>query len=178
MSVNRRDFLRRAAGVASAAALAGKSSLVSAQTESFPLRRFWHRAHRRGDDGEPQLRSLARLAAGSERPAGGARLSGQERRGSPYHRLTTFAGCSHPDQDHSYAEVAANTTTAIWMGGCAPPRMTYSASATTRRRICPSSARWHAITPPWKLFLLHPRPDFSQPCFSACGADGSAFEHH
>jgi hypothetical protein len=36
MSVNRRDFLRRAAGVASAAALAGKSPLVSAQAESLP----------------------------------------------------------------------------------------------------------------------------------------------
>ena len=36
MSVNRRDFLRRAAGVASAAALAGKSPLVSAQTASLP----------------------------------------------------------------------------------------------------------------------------------------------
>ena len=36
MSVNRRDFLRSAAGLASAAALAGKSSLVSAQTQSLP----------------------------------------------------------------------------------------------------------------------------------------------
>ena len=31
MSVNRREFLRRAAGVASAAALAGKSTIVSGQ---------------------------------------------------------------------------------------------------------------------------------------------------
>ena len=36
MSVNRRDFLRRAAGMASAAAWAGKSSLVSAQTAALP----------------------------------------------------------------------------------------------------------------------------------------------
>ena len=36
MSVNRREFLRRAAGVASAAALAGKSTIVSGQTESLP----------------------------------------------------------------------------------------------------------------------------------------------
>ena len=36
MSVNRRDFLRRAAGVASAAALTGKPAFVSAQTESLP----------------------------------------------------------------------------------------------------------------------------------------------
>jgi phospholipase C len=36
MSVNRRQFLRRAAGVASAAAFAGKSSIVSGQTETLP----------------------------------------------------------------------------------------------------------------------------------------------
>jgi hypothetical protein len=37
MSLNRRDFLRRAAGVASAAALTGQSPLASVQTESLLL---------------------------------------------------------------------------------------------------------------------------------------------
>jgi phospholipase C len=103
MSVNRREFLRRAAGVASAAALAAKSSIVSGQTESLPdpvdsgiehivvvmmeNRSFDH--------------LLGWLPGANGQQAGLAYLD-EKGEAHPTYRLTTFVGCSHPDPDHSY----------------------------------------------------------------------------
>jgi phospholipase C len=104
MSVNRRDFLRRAAGVASAAALAGKSSLVSAQTESLPAPAASGIEHivvvmmeNRSFD-----HLLGWLPGANGQQAGLAYLD-NEGEAHPTYRLSTFVGCSHPDPDHSYA---------------------------------------------------------------------------
>jgi phospholipase C len=104
MSVNRRDFLRRAAGVASAAALAGKSALVSAQTEPLPAPAASGIEHivvvmmeNRSFD-----HLLGWLPGANGQQAGLAYLD-KEGEAHPTHRLTTFVGCSHPDPDHSYA---------------------------------------------------------------------------
>ena len=62
-----------------------------------------HRAHRRGDDGEPLLRPLPRLGAGRRRQAGRADL---HRPAGVRHARTTFTGhcnsCGFNDPDHSY----------------------------------------------------------------------------
>jgi phospholipase C len=90
--------------VASAAALAGKSSLVSAQTESLPTP---------DDSGIEHIvvvmmenRSfdhlLGWLPGANGQQAGLAYLDSKGAAHPTYH-LTTFAGCSHPDPDHSYA---------------------------------------------------------------------------
>jgi phospholipase C len=104
MSVNRRDFLRRAAGVASAAALAGKSPLVSAQTESLPAPAASGIEHivvvmmeNRSFD-----HLLGWLPGANGQQAGLAYLDNAGE-AHPTYRLTTFVGCSHPDPDHSYA---------------------------------------------------------------------------
>ena len=104
MSVNRRDFLRRAAGVASAAALAGKSPLVSAQSESLPTPAASGIEHivvvmmeNRSFD-----HLLGWLPGANGQQAGLAYLDNAGEAHATY-RLTTFVGCSHPDPDHSYA---------------------------------------------------------------------------
>ena len=104
MSVNRRDFLRRAAGVASAAAFTGKPAFVSAQTASLPTP---------GNSGIEHIvvvmmenRSfdhlLGWLPGATGQQAGLAYLDNKGE-AHPTYRLTTFDGCSHPDPDHSYA---------------------------------------------------------------------------
>lgn len=104
MSVNRRDFLRSAAGLASAAALAGKSSLVSAQTQTLPAPAASGIEHivvvmmeNRSFD-----HLLGWLPGANGQQAGLAYLDNQGE-AHPTYRLTTFVGCSHPDPDHSYA---------------------------------------------------------------------------
>jgi phospholipase C len=107
MSVNRRDFLRRAAGV-SAAALAATFS--DAQTQPQP-----------GNAGLPdpdasgiehvvvvmmENRSFDHLLGWM--PNANGRQSGlsyPDNNGNlqPTHRLNYYVGCSHPDPDHSYA---------------------------------------------------------------------------
>src|ERR1700691_4116864 len=104
MSVNRRDFLRRAAGVASAAALTGKPTLVSAQTEALPDP---------ADSGIEHIvvvmmenRSFDHLLGwlpGANGQQAGLAYLDKKGEAHPTHRLTTFVGCSHPDPDHSYA---------------------------------------------------------------------------
>jgi phospholipase C len=104
MSVNRREFLRRAAGVASAAALAGKSSIVSGQTESLPDP---------ADSGIEHIvvvmmenRSFDHLLGwlpGANGQQAGLAYLDENGEAYPTQRLTTFVGCSHPDPDHSYA---------------------------------------------------------------------------
>jgi phospholipase C len=104
MSVNRREFLLRAAGVASAAALAGQSSIVSGQTESLPDPT---------DSGIEHIvvvmmenRSFDHLLGWLPGANGQqAALAYLDNKGEahPTYRLTTFVGCSHPDPDHSYA---------------------------------------------------------------------------
>ena len=104
MSVNRRDFLRRAAGAASAAALAGKSPLVAAQTASLPAPAASGIEHivvvmmeNRSFD-----HLLGWLPGANGQQAGLAYLDKAGEAHATY-RLTTFVGCSHPDPDHSYA---------------------------------------------------------------------------
>src|ERR1700735_3846790 len=103
MSVNRRDFLRTAAGMASAAAGAGKSSLVSAQTAALPDPSASGIEHivvvmmeNRSFD-----HLLGWLPGANGRQAGLAYLD-NEGEAVATSRLTTFVGCSHPDPDHSY----------------------------------------------------------------------------
>jgi phospholipase C len=106
MSVNRRDFLRRAAaGMASAAALAGKSSLVSAQTAAA--------LPDPADSGIEHIvvvmmenRSFDHLLGwlpGANGQQAGLAYLDKKGEAHPTYRLTTFVGCSHPDPDHSYA---------------------------------------------------------------------------
>ena len=104
MTVNRRDFLRSAVGAASAAAaLAGTSSLVSAQTSLVPAPAASGIEHiivvmmeNRSFD-----HMLGWLPGANGRRAG---LSYIDFNGEahPTYRLTTDVGCSHPDPDHSY----------------------------------------------------------------------------
>ena len=103
MSVNRRDFLRRAAGVASAAAFAGKSTIVSGQTESLPDP---------ADSGIEHIvvvmmenRSFDHLLGwlpGANGQQAGLAYLDKKGEAHPTYRLTTFVGCSHPDPDHTY----------------------------------------------------------------------------
>jgi phospholipase C len=103
MSLNRRDFLRRAAGVASAAALTGQSPLASVQTESLPPP---------ADSGIEHIvvvmmenRSFDHLLGwlpGANGQQAGLAYLDNKGEAHPTHRLTTFVGCSHPDPDHSY----------------------------------------------------------------------------
>jgi phospholipase C len=103
MSVNRREFLRRAAGVASAAALAGKSTIASGQAESLPDP---------ADSGIEHIvvvmmenRSFDHLLGwlpGANGQQAGLAYLDKKGEAHPTHRLTTFVGCSHPDPDHTY----------------------------------------------------------------------------
>jgi phospholipase C len=106
MSINRRQFMRRAAGAVSTAALVGTagSQRLAGQEQGLPdpdasgiehivvvmmeNRSFDH--------------LLGWLPGGNGTQAG---LSYVDKRGEahPTFRLSTFVGCSHPDPDHSYA---------------------------------------------------------------------------
>jgi len=103
MAINRRDFLRSVAGVASTAALAGAARETNAQA-ALPLPE---------DSGIQHIivvmmenRSfdhlLGWLPGGNGHQAGLAYVDSNGET-HPTNRLTTFVGCSHPDPDHSYA---------------------------------------------------------------------------
>lgn len=104
MSLNRRDFLRSVAGAASAAALAGESGLVSAQTTSLP---------NPANSGIEHIvvvmmenRSFDHLLGwlpGANGHQAGLSYLDSDGEAHPTTHLTTFVGCSHPDPDHSYA---------------------------------------------------------------------------
>ncbi len=104
MPINRRDFLRHAAGAASAAALTGSIQPESAAAQSLPAPSASQIDHivvvmmeNRSFD-----HFLGWLPGANGRQAG---LSYLDSNGEahPTSRLTTFVGCSHPDPDHSYA---------------------------------------------------------------------------
>lgn len=106
MTINRRDFIRGAAGAASAAALAGAQEAVPRQhwVELLPAPDASKIEHivvvmmeNRSFD-----HLLGWLPGANGRQAGLSYLdSGGHTH--PTHHLTTYVGCFHPDPDHSYA---------------------------------------------------------------------------
>ncbi len=107
MSVNRRDFLRRAAG-ASAAAFAG--TLSEARPEAHPLEAALPDPDASGIEHivvvMMENRSFDHLLGWMPNANGRqAGLSYPDNNGNlqPTQRLNYFVGCSHPDPDHSYA---------------------------------------------------------------------------
>jgi hypothetical protein len=145
MSVNRRDFLRRAAGVASAAALAGKSPLASAQTGSLPAP---------GNSGIEHIVVVMMENRSFDHLLGWLPGANGQQAGLAYLDKKGEAHPTYRIQITRMREAAANTTTARWMDGCAPRPTTLSVSATTRKRIYPSLARWHATTRLWIIISL------------------------
>lgn len=102
MAINRREFLRGAAGAASAAMLAGKT-IAASQTQDLPSPEASEINHivvvmmeNRSFD-----HFLGWLPGGNGRQAGLIYLD-NEGLAHETQRLTTFVGCSHPDPDHSY----------------------------------------------------------------------------
>jgi phospholipase C len=106
MSINRRQFMRRAAGAVSTAALMGTagSQRLAGQEQTLPAPDASGIEHivvvmmeNRSFD-----HLLGWLPGGNGTQAG---LSYVDKRGEahPTFRLSTFVGCSHPDPDHSYA---------------------------------------------------------------------------
>jgi phospholipase C len=106
MSINRRQFMRRAAGAVSTAALMGTagSQRLAGQEQTLPTPEASGIEHivvvmmeNRSFD-----HLLGWLPGGNGTQAG---LSYVDKRGEahPTFRLNTFVGCSHPDPDHSYA---------------------------------------------------------------------------
>jgi phospholipase C len=106
MSINRRQFMRRAAGAVSTAALMGTagSQRLAGQEQSLPAPETSGVEHivvvmmeNRSFD-----HLLGWLPGGNGTQAG---LTYLDKHGEahPTHRLSTFVGCSHPDPDHSYA---------------------------------------------------------------------------
>lgn len=105
MSINRRDFLRSAAGVASAAALAGAPAIVpSAESQGLPAPGASSIEHivvvmmeNRSFD------HLFGWLPGAKGKQAGLSYKDSNGEAHPTWRLNTFVGCSHPDPDHSYA---------------------------------------------------------------------------
>jgi phospholipase C len=106
MSINRRQFMRRAAGAVSTAALMGTagSQRLAGQEQTLPAPEASGIEHivvvmmeNRSFD-----HLLGWLPGGNGTQAG---LAYVDKRGEahPTFRLNTFVGCSHPDPDHSYA---------------------------------------------------------------------------
>src|ERR1700721_2862860 len=106
MSINRRQFMRRAAGAVSTAAFVGAagSQRAAAQEPTLPAPEASGVEHivvvmmeNRSFD-----HLLGWLPGANGTQAG---LSYVDNRGEahPTYRLSTFVGCSHPDPDHSYA---------------------------------------------------------------------------
>jgi len=108
MTINRRDFIRGAAGAASAAALAGAQA-------TLPHRRLKEREQLPTPESSNiehivvvmmENRSFDHLLGWLPRANGNqAGLSYLDNSGEahPTHRLSTYVGCNHPDPDHSYA---------------------------------------------------------------------------
>jgi len=104
MSVNRRDFLRGAASAASAVALAGGTSMISAETSALPAPSASQIEHivvvmleNRSFD-----HFLGWLPGSKGKQAGLSFVDSSGESHRTYH-LTDFVGCAHPDPDHSYA---------------------------------------------------------------------------
>jgi phospholipase C len=104
MGVNRRDFLRGAAGAASAAAFAGATSLISAETSNLPAPAASNIEHiivvmmeNRSFD------HFFGWLPGANGKQAGLTYVDSNGESHPTQRLTTFVGCAHPDPDHSYA---------------------------------------------------------------------------
>jgi phospholipase C len=106
MGVNRRQFIKNVAGVASTAALTGaiEGSVVDSRAQSLPAPE---------DSGIQHIvvvmmenRSfdhfLGWLPGANGRQAGLTYFDSQGE-AYPTNHLMTFVGCSHPDPDHSYA---------------------------------------------------------------------------
>src|ERR1700761_3246551 len=103
MAINRRDFLRSVAGVASTAAIPGAVRRVSPEA-ALPAPE---------DSGINHIvvvmmenRSFDHLLGwlpGANGHQAGLTYVDSHGEAHPTNRLTTFVGCSHPDPDHSYA---------------------------------------------------------------------------
>src|ERR1700727_98396 len=106
MSINRRQFMRRAAGAVSTAALMGTagSQRLAGQEQTLPAPDASGIGHivvvMMGNRSFDHL--LGWLPGGNGTQAG---LSYVDKRGAahPTFRLSTFLRCSHPGHDHSYA---------------------------------------------------------------------------
>jgi phospholipase C len=106
VGINRRDFLRSAAGAASAAALAGVEAARGTQGEAQEL----------PAPGASQIdhivvvmmenRSFDHFLGwlpGGRGKQGGLKYFDSQGEAHPTWHLTDFVGCAHPDPDHSYA---------------------------------------------------------------------------
>ena len=106
MGVNRRQFIKSVAGVASTAALTGavEGSVVDTRAQSLPAPE---------DSGIQHIvvvmmenRSFDHLLGwlpGANGRQAGLTYFDSQGEAHPTNHLTTFVGCSHPDPDHSYA---------------------------------------------------------------------------
>ena len=105
MTINRRDFLRRAAaGAASTVAIAAHAPTASAQSPSLPAPEASNIDHivvvmmeNRSFD------HLLGWLPGANGKQAGLTFTDSSGESFPTSHLTTFVGCSHPDPDHSYA---------------------------------------------------------------------------
>jgi phospholipase C len=169
MSLNRRDFLHKAASVPAAAALAGtlveSTSQVRAQSQAqtttsslvLPSPNLSGSEHvvvlmmeNRSFD-----HLLGWLPNANGRQAGLTYLDSSGNAHSTA-RLNYYVGCSHPDPDHSYAGGRSEYDDGKMDGWL----RTAFASATTRRRTCRYLGRWRATSPHWTTTFrpFSPRP--------------------
>lgn len=105
MAINRRDFLRSAAGAASAAILTGatSTSATASQVTALPSPESSQIDHiivvmmeNRSFD-----HFLGWLPGANGKQAGLTYFDNEDQ-AHPTYRLNTFVGCAHPDPDHSY----------------------------------------------------------------------------
>lgn len=104
MGINRREFLRSAAGVASAAALVGVQSGTQSDAQALPSPSASQIEHivvvmmeNRSFD------HFLGWLPGSRGTQAGLSYLDSDGEAHPTWHLTTYVGCSHPDPDHSYA---------------------------------------------------------------------------
>jgi phospholipase C len=104
VGINRREFLRSAAGAASAAALVGVQSGNQSDAQAFPSPSASQIEHivvvmmeNRSFD------HFLGWLPGSRGTQAGLSYLDSDGEAHPTWHLTTYVGCSHPDPDHSYA---------------------------------------------------------------------------
>ncbi|MFZ0271376.1 MAG: alkaline phosphatase family protein [Acidobacteriaceae bacterium] len=104
MGINRREFLRSAAGAASAAALVGVQSGTQSDAQALPSPSASQIEHivvvmmeNRSFD------HFLGWLPGSRGTQAGLSYLDSDGEAHPTWHLTTYVGCSHPDPDHSYA---------------------------------------------------------------------------
>jgi phospholipase C len=104
VGINRREFLRSAAGAASAAALVGVQSGNQSDAQAFPSPSASQIEHivvvmmeNRSFD------HFLGWLPGSRGTQAGLSYLDSEGEAHPTWHLTSYVGCSHPDPDHSYA---------------------------------------------------------------------------